>query len=163
MLNDNFEKLKYDVVNKLIENNITISTAESATAGAISSNICDVPGASKILSVSYVTYSNDKKVEVLKVNKNIIDKYGVVSKETALDMSLKLFNLTHSSICVSVTGNFGPDVLDNKEVGLIYIGIYYKNKNYSYQLNFDGERSEIKQKTIYKTFELLNDLLNLEN
>ena len=129
LIND-FEIIKSEIINYLIKKNITISTAESATAGAISSNICDIPGASNIFSLSYITYSNEVKIKILNVDKNIIDKYTVVSKEVAIEMAHKLYILTKSDICISVTGNLGPSALDNKNIGLVYFDIYYLNTDY---------------------------------
>lgn len=152
-------ELQRKVVNLLIKYKLLISTCESATAGKVASSICDVPGASNVLKVSYITYSNEAKIQVLGVSKEIIDKFGVVSNETAKDMALKLHNITKSDICISITGNLGPDTLENKPVGLVYIGIYFNNNVNSYEFLFDGFRLEIKDKVVLKTFELLYDIL----
>ena len=111
-----------EVIKKLIAKKISISTVESITGGLISKLVTDVPGSSSILSESYVLYSNDSKVSVLGVDAGLIEKYGVVSKEVAKDMVVKLKMISGKDICISTTGNAGPDVCDNKPVGRVYVG-----------------------------------------
>ena len=148
-----------EIVNFLIENKITISTAESITGGLISKLITDVPGSSYILSESFVVYSNEAKVKVLGVDKNLIDEFGVVSMEVAKDMAFKLHKVTSSSLCVSTTGNAGPSVLEDKSVGLVYIGIYYNGEVTGYKFKFDGDRDKVRNDTASKAFELIKESL----
>ena len=149
-------------IKNLINKNITISTAESATAGGIVSRIGDVAGASNILKESFVTYSNEAKIRILSVNEDTINKYGVVSKEVAIEMVKGLYNITHSDLCISITGSFGPTTYDNTKVGDVYIGMYYNNKLDMYFENFIGDRLLIKEKTINRVFELIADLIGLD-
>lgn len=74
-------------------------------------------------------------------------------------MAYNLHKITNADICVSITGNLGPDTLEDKPAGLVYIGIYFNNNTNVYECNFDGFRIEIKDKVVLKTFELLNDIL----
>lgn len=136
-----------NVVKKLIEQKLTIATAESITGGLVAKMITDVPGSSEILKESFVVYSNEAKIKILGVDKDIIDKYGVVSKEVAEDMAKKLKELTNRDICISTTGNAGPTVCDDKPVGRVYVGIYFKDGLKVYELNLLGEREDIRQKT----------------
>ena len=94
-----------------------------------------------------MVYSNEAKTKILGVDKSIIDKYGVVSKEVAEDMTKKLKELTNRDICISTTGNAGPTVCDYKPVGRVYVGIYFKDDLKVYELNLLGEREDIRQKT----------------
>ena len=93
-----FIELRQRVVGLLIEKHLTISTCESATAGSIASNICDVPGASNIFGEAYVVYSNDSKKRILGINDDLIDSYGVVSEECALSMVDNLYKITKCDI-----------------------------------------------------------------
>ena len=136
-----------DVVKKLIEQKLTIATAESITGGLVAKMITDVPGSSEILKESFVTYAIEAKINILGVDKKIIDKYGVVSKEVAEDMAKKLKKLTSRDICISTTGNAGPTVCDDKPVGRVYVGIYFKDDLKVYELNLSGEREDIRQQT----------------
>ena len=132
-----------DIVKKLIEQKLTIATAESITGGLVAKMITDVPGSSEILKESFVTYAIEAKINILGVDKKIIDKYGVVSKEVAEDMAKKLKELTSRDICISTTGNAGPTVCDDKPVGRVYVGIYFKDDLKVYELNLSGEDIKI--------------------
>lgn len=136
-----------EVVKTLIQKNISIATAESITGGLISKMITDVPGSSAILKESFIVYSNEAKVSILGVEKNIIDKYGVVSKEVAREMAEKLYDKTKRNICISTTGNAGPTVCDDKPVGRVYVGIAIDGVIETYECNFDGDRNDIRCKT----------------
>lgn len=142
-----------DVVKKLIKQKLTIATAESITGGLVVKMITDVPGSSEILKESFVTYAIEAKINILGVDKKIIDKYGVVSKEVVEDMAKKLKELTKRDICISTTGNAGPTVCDYKPVGRVYVGIYFKDDLKVYELNLSGEREEIRQQTADFIFE----------
>lgn len=142
-----------DVVKKLIEQKLTIATAESITGGLVAKMITDVPGSSEILKESFITYAIDAKIKILGVDKSIIDKYGVVSKEVAEDMAKKLKKLTKRDICISTTGNAGPTVCDDKPVGRVYVGIYFKDDLKVYELNLLGEREDIRKQTADFIFE----------
>ena len=156
----------HNVVRKLIDRNITIATAESLTGGLISKIITDVPGASKILKESFVVYSNEAKVNLLGVDVNIIDKYGVVSSEVAFDMAKMLYKKTGKDICVATTGNAGPDICDDKPVGRVYIGISFKNDIKVYECNFASngtdteKRDYVRNETAKKVFEEIDKLIS---
>ena len=126
-----------DVVDVLIEKNMTIATMESCTGGFIASSITDIDGSSSVLKFSAVTYSNEYKIK-MGVSKEVIDKYSVYSINVAREMAKKISNFASSDIGVGITGKinridennlFGDD---NK----IYYAIYDKNsdKYYEYEL-----------------------------
>lgn len=148
-----------EVIKKLIAKKISISTAESITGGLISKLVTDVPGSSSILSESYVLYSNDSKVSVLGVDAGLIEKYGVVSKEVAKDMVVKLKMISGKDICISTTGNAGPDVCDNKPVGRVYVGINFLDEVSVYELNIDGDREKVRNETAKFIFNKIDELV----
>ncbi len=148
-----------EVIKKLIAKKISISTVESITGGLISKLVTDVPGSSSILSESYVLYSNDSKVSVLGVDAGLIEKYGVVSKEVAKDMVVKLKMISGKDICISTTGNAGPDVCDNKPVGRVYVGINFLDEVSVYELNIDGDREKVRNKTAEFIFNKIDELV----
>lgn len=150
----------YNVIKSLIKSNITIATAESITGGLIVKTITDVPGSSAILKESYVVYSDEAKVNILGVDEEIIEKNGVVSKEVAYDMVKKLYEKTKRDICISTTGNAGPDVCDNKPVGRVYIGICFKGDIKTYECDFgDLGRAIVRVNTLEKVFRIIGDLI----
>ena len=149
------------IVEKLIETKTTVSTAESITGGMVAKCITDVPGSSAILSESFVVYSNDAKVNVLGVDASLISDYGVVSREVAYDMCLKLKMLTGKDICISTTGNAGPTVCDDKPIGRVYIGINYLDEINVYECDFTGDRESIREETTWFIFDKIAELLKI--
>ena len=109
---------------KLIQKKLTISVAESCTGGLLAHNLTKLANSSKYFQMGLTTYSNQAKMKILKVNKNIINKYGAVSKECCKAMVQNLSKISKSKINVSITGIAGPGgASKNKPVGLVYIGI----------------------------------------
>ncbi len=147
------------IVKKLIKKNITISTAESCTGGLIASEITKVPNSSKIFNLGLVTYSNNSKNIILKINKKIIKKYGAVSLEVCKKMVENLHKISKTEICISVTGIAGPSGGTlYKPVGLVFVGFKFKNKNKVFMFNFDKKfnRKKIQKLTCKKVFEIIN-------
>ena len=109
---------------KLIKKKLTISVAESCTGGLLAHNLTKLANSSKYFQMGLTTYSNQAKIKILKVNKNIIKKYGAVSHECCEAMVINLSKISKSKINVSITGIAGPGgASSNKPIGLVYIGI----------------------------------------
>ncbi|PPE04998.1 competence damage-inducible protein A [Entomoplasma ellychniae] len=109
------------LVQYLIDKNLTISTCESFTGGLFANLITDIPNASKTFKGAFICYSNDFKKDIIKVNDRIIKKYGVVSKQCAIELAKNTQKITKTDVVISFTGNAGPGSLEDKEVGLAYI------------------------------------------
>ena len=142
------------IVKILSKKKLTISFAESCTGGLLSSKITSVGGSSKVFKLGLITYSNNSKIKILKVPKKIINSYGAVSKETCFQMVSKLVKLSKTNIAVSITGIAGPKGgSKSKPVGLVYIGIYYKNNIKILKCLFKSKiRSKIQSLTVNKVF-----------
>ena len=138
-----------EVVGKLLkENNLTIATAESCTGGFISNEITNIPGSSHYLNGGVVAYSNRSKTELLGVDPEIIQKYGAVSKEVALQMAKGAAEHFDSNIGVSTTGIAGPDGgTEEKPVGLVWMGFWVNGKHFALKAMFSKDRSLNKQRT----------------
>ena len=109
---------------KLIKKKLTLSVAESCTGGLLAHNLTKLANSSKYFQMGLTTYSNQAKIKILKVNKNIIKKYGAVSKECCKSMVQNLSKISKSKINISITGIAGPGgASKSKPVGLVYIGI----------------------------------------
>ena len=109
---------------KLIKKKLTISVAESCTGGLLAHNLTKLANSSKYFHMGLITYSNQTKIKILKVNKKIIEKYGAVSKECCKSMVQNLDKISKSKINVSITGIAGPGGASKKKpIGLVYIGI----------------------------------------
>ena len=123
------KNLANKIVKKLIQKKLKISFAESCTGGMLSSTITSISGSSKVFSLGLITYSNKTKIDILKVSKKIINKYGAVSHECCLSMVKNLSKISKANISVSITGIAGPNGGTKlKPVGLVYIGVKKGNK-----------------------------------
>lgn len=116
------EELPHVVVKRLKEKGLTIASAESCTGGMFASAVTDIPGASEIFPAGYVTYSNEAKMRDLGVKKETLEKYGAVSRETALEMAEGVRKRSGSDIGISVTGVAGPGESEAKPAGMAFIG-----------------------------------------
>ena len=145
------------LVRILINKKFKISFAESCTGGLLASTITSISGASKVFNLGLVTYSNQAKIKVLKVNKNIIKKYGAVSHECCLAMVNNLSKISKANINVSVTGIAGPKGgTKQKPVGLVYIGVKKGNKTQINKCLFKSKkRSSIQKATVKKALDLV--------
>ena len=145
------------LVKKLIKKKLKISFAESCTGGLLSSSITSINGASKVFNIGLVTYSNQAKIKFLKVNKNIIKKYGAVSAECCASMVRNLSKMSNAQINVSITGIAGPKGgTKYKPVGLVYIGIKKGNKIEVNKFLFKSKkRSSIQKAAVKSTINLI--------
>ena len=153
--------LNKKIVSILKKKKLKLSVAESCTGGLLSSSITSVNGASKIFLMGLVTYSNQAKINILKVPKKIIQKHGAVSVQCCLSMVNNLSKISKSKLCVSVTGIAGPKGGSRqKPVGLVYIGIKKDKivKINKYVFKKRG-RNYIQKATVNKALKLTRDLL----
>ena len=149
------------IVKKLNKKRLKISFAESCTGGLLASEITSVNGASKVFGLGLVTYSNQAKISVLKVNKNIIKKYGAVSPECCEAMVKNLAKISKAQINVSITGIAGPNGgTKTKPVGLVYIGIKNKKKILITKNIFKQKsRKAIQNATVKRTLEIIRSTI----
>ncbi len=153
--------LKKKLFNKLKKKKVTVSIAESCTGGLLSSTITSINGASKIFKMGIVAYSDQSKIDLLKVSKKIIKKYGSVSEIVCLLMVKNLSRISKTDISISVTGIAGPKGGNKKKpVGLVYIGVKKDKKIQvkKFLLKNKG-RSYIQKMTVKKSLDLILDLL----
>ena len=142
---------------KLIKKKISISVVESCTGGLLSSKLTKLSGSSKYFQMGFITYSNNAKINILRVKKKTINKYGAVSSECCKSMVENLSKLSKSKINVSITGVAGPKGgTINKPVGLVFIGIKKGNKIFIIKNLFGKKkRSIIQNNTVKKCINLL--------
>ena len=159
LFND-FKELFYSMkslIKLLIKKKIKVSFAESCTGGLLASTVTSINGASKVFNLGLITYSNQSKIKVLKVNKNIIKKYGAVSYECCKSMVINLAKISKANINISITGIAGPKGgTKQKPVGLVYIGIKKGNKIKVNEYLFKSQkRSSIQRATVKKALDLI--------
>ena len=145
------------LIKLLTKKKLKISFAESCTGGLLASTVTSISGASKIFNVGLITYSNQAKIKILKINKNIIRKYGAVSHECCFAMVNNLSKISKANINISITGIAGPKGgSKNKPVGLVYIGVKKGNKIQINKFLFKNKkRSLIQKATVKKVLDLV--------
>ena len=151
------KKISQKIVRLLEKKRLKISFAESCTGGLLSSTITQISGSSKVFTIGLVTYSNQSKINTLKVPKNTIRKYGAVSYETCLSMVKNLNKISKTNISVSVTGIAGPRGGSKKKpVGLVFIGIKKGNKTLVRKYLFKNKkRISIQRAAVNKALNLI--------
>ncbi len=110
--------------------------------------ITSVSGASKFYKGGYVTYATEEKVNLLLIPQSLVDQHGVVSKEIAYYMANNARQLLKVDVCVSFTGNAGPDAMEGKPVGEVHICVATKDSAQVYSLLLEGNRNEIQQQAV---------------
>ena len=161
---DKNELLEEVVINMLIQNNVSISVAESCTGGLISKKITDVSGSSKVYKGGVVAYSNFLKVKLLNINEHIIKKYGAVSKEVAKLMAEGIKNKTRSQISIATTGISGPTgETKEKSIGLIYIAVSYNDQTIVKKFNLLPKRDIHREIGSSIALNMIRKILNKKN
>ena len=151
------KELSKKVINLLRKKKLKISFAESCTGGMLASSITAIRGSSKIFTLGLITYSNQSKINILKVRRNIIIKHGAVSYETCLSMVKNLSLMSKTHVSVSITGVAGPGGgTKSKPVGLVYIGVK-KGKKISIKkyLFKSKKRKEIQRSSVKKALNMV--------
>ena len=150
-------------INKLFrEYGRTLGSVESFTGGLFAREITAVPGASHFFKGALVTYASEEKNRILGISYQDIDQYGVVSREVAAQMASNGQKLLNVDYCVSFTGNAGPDAMEGKPVGLVYIGVAIYDKVEVYEFNLAGSRDDIQKEGVNNALEILEKKI-LEN
>ena len=150
-----------NLVKTLLKKKLKISFVESCTGGMLSSSITSISGASKVFNLGLITYSNQAKINILKVKKSIIQKHGAVSAECCEAMVKNLSKISKAQINVSVTGIAGPNGGTKlKPVGLVYIGVKKGNKVLITKNLFKkNNRSSIQKASVKRSLEIVNSII----
>ena len=155
--NDTVEETVAKLLFKL---NKTIAIAESCTGGLMAHKLTNIPGISQYFERGVVSYSNRSKEELLKVKADTIKEYGAVSEQTAKEMARGIRLTSDTDIGVSITGIAGPDGgTPEKPVGLVYIGYSDSDSEYAEQYFFNGERIDIKERSVNSAFHLVRRMI----
>ena len=148
------------VINKIRKSGLTISFAESCSGGNIAAEVIKISGVSDIFMGGVVTYSDEAKIDVLKLTKQEINKFGVVSENIAFLMAKNSKELFRTSLSLATTGNVGPLSSDNRsKVGEIYICLIFHEKVFHKKLNLKSTRVENINKLVFEAFSLIDSVL----
>ena len=155
------KKIVNKIIKLLTKKKIKISFAESCTGGLLSKSVTSISGSSKVFALGLITYSNQSKINILKVPKRIIKKHGAVSHETCLSMVKNLNKISKTDISVSVTGIAGPKGgTKEKPVGLVYIGIKRGKKTIIKKNLFKNKnRNSIQKSAVNQAFKMILNII----
>lgn len=148
-LNAESEEIAVRLVAALTEKNLSITMAESCTAGLLAGTFCNAPGASGVFDGSLVSYANRVKSSMLNVPEDLLATVGAVSKECAEAMAKGAAALFGADLSLSVTGIAGPGGgTPTKPVGTVYIGCYYKGSVSVKRFRFEGSRAAVRAASV---------------
>ena len=143
------DKLEQVIADLLIKNNLTVSTAESCTSGLLASRLTDVPGSSQYFKGGSVCYSNELKINDIGIDKDLIERYGAVSEEVAKSLAKNIAQKNNTDLGIGITGIAGPGGgTEKKPVGLVFVGIFYKNNLYIKKYNLTPDRITNRELTV---------------
>ena len=143
------DKLEQVIADLLIKNNLTVSTAESCTSGLLASRLTDVPGSSQYFKGGSVCYSNELKINDIGIDKDLIERHGAVSEEVAKSLAKNIAQKNNTDLGIGITGIAGPDGgTEKKPVGLVFVGIFYKNNLYIKKYNLTPDRITNRELTV---------------
>ncbi len=148
---------------KFVAKGRTLGSVESFTGGQFAAEMTKVPGASKFFKGGIVSYATEEKIRIVGVNENTVKRFGVVSQEVAGEMCGHGKFLLNVDYCISFTGNAGPDAMEGKPVGEIYIGVCAYDLARVQRFQLSGSRQEIQKQAIDLGIMMLDALLNEKN
>ena len=151
------DKLTQKVIKECDKQKRILAVAESCTGGMLSSYITSISGSSNIFDRGFITYSNDAKIDLIDVKKKTIEKFGAVSKETAIEMAEGTIKNSLASLAISITGVAGPGGgTPINPVGTVYIAIIIDDEKDVKKFNFlDKGREFIRKASVYEALQLL--------
>lgn len=149
------QQLSAEVISCAKDAGVQLATAESLTAGLVGATICDVSGASAVYRGGVISYSSDVKAEVLGVSSELLVTRGAVDAEVAMQMAEGTARVYKAEVGISTTGVAGPDPLDGKPVGTVFLGVASPRGRRSRELHCTGDRAAIRQQSVQEALELL--------
>ncbi|KAK4221120.1 putative competence/damage-inducible protein CinA [Podospora fimiseda] len=150
--------LMKEILSLLSATQSTLSVAESLTGGLLAASITSVPGVSSIFRAGIISYATEIKQSHLCVNPDLIACHGVIHRDVAEQMATGVRKSTASDWGVGTTGVAGPSKQDGKDVGTVYVGVSYKDgRVWQKGFRFDGDRQEIREKTVLEGLRMLRD------
>ena len=148
---------------EFVKRNRTLGCVESFTGGLFAREMTKVPGASKFFKGGIVSYATEEKIRIVGVNENTVKQFGVVSQEVAAEMVGHGKFLLNVDYCISFTGNAGPDAMENKPVGEVYIGVCTQDLAQVQKFMLSGTRDEIQNQAVALGIEMLKNMILEKN
>ena len=152
----NDDSLASKVVEMLVKNNLTISAAESLTAGLFQSELAEIPGVSAALIGGVITYTEEAKIKELNLSPTMLQTEGVVSEQCAMAMATAVRERFNTSIGIGLTGAAGPEPHGNQPAGTVWIGIAIEGKEtLAFTTHLIGSRNSNRLRAVKLTFSLI--------
>lgn len=158
-MEQNIRKLVKTIAAILTERGLRLSIAESCTGGAVSDRITSIPGASCFFDLAVVSYSEKAKRSLLGLRPSLLKKYGTVSRQTAIAMAEGVKRIGKTDVALSVTGVAGPDAVEGKTAGMVWIAVAYRGKSSSRRLQLTGNRNTIRSRAAAESLDFLKEAL----
>jgi nicotinamide-nucleotide amidase len=142
--------LASEVAVLLIDKKITVAVAESCTGGALCQALTDIPGSSAWFDRGFISYSNQAKIDILKVSPALLEQNGAVSFEAARAMVDGVHGQSNAELAIAITGIAGPGGgTAEKPVGTVFFGIGQKGQAVKIdKRRFKGERDEVRARSV---------------
>ena len=156
------QDLILDIFSECAFSNLQIITVESCTGGLVAAELTKISGSSKYFDTGYVTYSNQSKINLIKVPQNIIEKFGAVSAEVVSAMAKNVIDHDQKTnrVSIAVSGVAGPEKSENKPIGLVWLACYQNQTLTTRKLTFGNlGRNEIRQKSVSEALKLLHSCI----
>lgn len=159
-MEDDFLEVVRSIADSLTGRGMTLALAESCTGGYIANAITDLPGASRFFALGVVCYSPASKQAVLGISAADLGRFGTVSEETASAMARGVRTLSGATFSLSTTGVAGPDTVEDKGKGLVYICVSYEGRVGKKTLRLSGDRQEIKRTASLEALKFLKERMD---
>lgn len=150
MVND----LAYELIQKLAQQHLTISVAESLTGGLVAASLTQIPGASAVFKGGIIAYRDEIKQKVLKVDSALITKFTSISEPVAQNMATNIREIMNTDIGIATTGVAGPDKSDGFAPGIVFVAISIGDHKICQKLELVGDRTQIRDQSVNEIFKL---------
>ncbi|HWW49497.1 MAG TPA: CinA family protein [Xanthobacteraceae bacterium] len=140
---------------------LMVTTAESCTGGLVAATLTEIPGSSDVVDRGFVTYSNEAKHAMLGVRTSVLENFGAVSKETAVEMAVGALEKADADLSVAITGIAGPGgAVQGKPVGLVHFAAAARDGRIVHQEFRFGAigRSQVRQRSVIEALKMLMEL-----
>jgi nicotinamide-nucleotide amidase len=151
--------LAKSIVKKLTKKRLTLSVAESVTAGGLANELTMIPGSSKVFLGGVIAYSDEVKVSELKISKADIKKHTAVSEEIAIAMAQSVRLKLKTDYAISTTGVAGPGRAYGQKAGTAWVGVSSKKESFAVALTLSGDRESIRHAIITSALAALERIL----
>ena len=150
MVND----LANELIQKLSQQHLTISVAESLTGGLVAASLTQIPGASAVFKGGIIAYRDEIKQKVLKVDSALITKFTSISEPVAQSMATNVREIMNTDIGIATTGVAGPEKSDGFAPGIVFVAISIGDHKICQKLELVGDRTQIRDQSVNEIFKL---------